>query len=87
MHNNYNFSRRQKSCTAKIIILTQIQREDSIAISKVTGHRLDGLGSILSRDRDYILHRHTQTGSEAHTASYPKDATGSFSRDRVDRAS
>jgi hypothetical protein len=50
-----------------------------------TVYGLDGVGSILSRLKDFLctfLHS-VETGCEAHPASYPMGTTGSFLRDRA----
>jgi hypothetical protein len=39
----------------------------------------DDRGSIPGRNRGFSLHYHVQTGSGAHSASYPKGSGGSFS--------
>jgi len=47
---------------------------------------LDDWALILSRGRDFSLSHHAHTGSGVHTASYPMDAVGLFTRDKVARA-
>jgi hypothetical protein len=48
------------------------------SVTTVTGYGLDGSGSIPGRGERYFLLHGVQTGSEAHTASYPMGTGGSI---------
>jgi hypothetical protein len=53
----------------KKILKTPTNRDSSVGIA--TGYRLDGWVSILSKGKIFLFTTAFQTGSGAHTASYP----------------
>jgi hypothetical protein len=55
-------------------------------VRKETGYRLGDWDSIPARAKDFSIHHHYLTSSEAHLVSYPVATRSSFARGKVDQA-
>jgi hypothetical protein len=76
---------RFKVVLFKDMFYPEYSRSWDIAVGIATGYRLDGRGDGVRGLvwQDFSLVPAVQTGSETHTASYPMDTGGDFSRGKA----